>query len=58
MYPIPAERRAGDIASCYADANKASKELEWKAERSVAEACQDAWRWQSNNPAGYSSTVL
>jgi UDP-glucose 4-epimerase len=48
-----AERRAGDVASCYADANKASKELEWKAERSVAEACQDAWRWQSNNPAGY-----
>jgi UDP-glucose 4-epimerase len=39
-------RRPGDIASCYADPEKASKELGWKAERSLAEMCTDAWRWQ------------
>jgi UDP-glucose 4-epimerase len=39
-------RRPGDIASCYADPEKAGKELGWKAERSLAEMCADAWRWQ------------
>lgn len=39
-------RRPGDIASCYADPEKASKELGWKAERNLAEMCADAWRWQ------------
>jgi UDP-glucose 4-epimerase len=41
-----AARRPGDIASCYADPEKAGKELGWKAERSLAEMCADAWRWQ------------
>ena len=48
-------RRAGDIATCYADATKAEKELGWVAERGIDEMCQDAWRWQSNNPNGYRS---
>ena len=48
-------RRAGDIATCYADAAKAEKELGWVAERGIDEMCQDAWRWQSNNPNGYRS---
>lgn len=39
-------RRAGDIASCYADPGKARKELGWQAERGLAEMCADAWRWQ------------
>ena len=47
-------RRAGDIATCYADATKAKNELGWTAERGIDEMCQDAWRWQSNNPNGYS----
>ena len=46
-------RRAGDIATCYADATKAKNELGWTAERGIDEMCQDAWRWQSNNPNGY-----
>lgn len=46
-------RRAGDIATCYSDATKAYKELGWKAERGIAEMCEDAWRWQSMNPNGY-----
>ena len=47
------ERRAGDIASCYSDATKARKELGWTAERGLKEMCEDAWRWQSQNPNGY-----
>lgn len=47
------ERRAGDIATCYADPAKAAKELGWKAEYGIKEMCEDSWRWQKNNPNGY-----
>jgi len=50
---IVSERRAGDIASCYADTSKAESELGWKAEKTILDACEDSWRWQSQNPAGY-----
>lgn len=46
-------RRPGDIATCYADASKAEKELGWKAERGIEQMCEDSWRWQQNNPNGY-----
>ena len=46
-------RRAGDIASCYADASKAKKHLEWSAEKTLQEMCQDTWNWQSQNPNGF-----
>ncbi len=46
-------RRPGDIASCYADPSLANAELGWKATRSVADACRDGWKWQSQNPNGY-----
>lgn len=46
-------RRAGDVASCYADPACAEKELGWKAERGIEAMCVDHWRWQSNNPEGY-----
>lgn len=48
-------RRAGDIATCYADASKAKNELGWAAERGIEEMCEDSWRWQSQNPDGYRS---
>ena len=48
-----AERRAGDIAECYADPTLAEKELNWKAERDINEMCEDIWRWQSKNPNGF-----
>lgn len=48
-----APRRAGDIASCYADPSKAREELGWKASRGIEEMCEDTWRWQSMNPGGY-----
>ena len=46
-------RRAGDIATCYAEASKAEKELHWKAQRGIYEMCRDSWNWQKNNPNGY-----
>ena len=46
-------RRPGDIATCYADASLAKKELGWVAQRGIKEMCEDAWRWQKNNPNGY-----
>ena len=48
-------RRAGDIAACYADCSKAERELGWKAELSIEQACADSWRWQSQNPDGYNN---
>ena len=46
-------RRPGDIAICYADAQKAARELNWNAELGLEQMCADTWRWQSQNPAGF-----
>jgi len=48
-------RRAGDIATCYADATKAEKELGWKATRNIDDMCASLWNWQTKNPNGYKS---
>lgn len=48
-----APRRDGDIAVCFADAQKAQRELGWRAERDVDEMCEDTWRWQKSNPEGF-----
>jgi UDP-glucose 4-epimerase len=56
--PIPYEitaRRPGDVAECYADATKAHRLLGWKADKTLEDMCRDAWRWQKNNPHGYSA---
>jgi len=47
------DRRAGDIATCYADPAYAAEKLGWKAECELDEMCEDTWRWQSQNPDGY-----
>ena len=47
-------RRTGDIAACYADCSKAERELGWRAELSIEQACADSWRWQSQSPNGFS----
>jgi len=47
------ERRAGDIACCYADPALAKEKLGWSAEMGVEQMCEDSWRWQSQNPEGY-----
>jgi UDP-glucose 4-epimerase len=46
-------RRPGDIAQTYADPAKAKSQLGWTAKRDLQAMMRDAWRWQSNNPAGY-----
>lgn len=46
-------RRAGDIASCYASADKAKQLLGWEAIHTITDMCADTWRWQSMNPHGY-----
>ena len=54
--PVPyriAPRRAGDIATCYADPTLAAELLGWRAEKNLEDMCADAWRWQSGNPQGY-----
>lgn len=51
-YKIEA-RRPGDIAECYANAEKAKKELDWAATRGIDEMCEDSWRWQSTHPNGF-----
>lgn len=47
------ERRPGDIAECYANADKAYKEMGFKCTRTIVDACRDSWNWQKNNPKGF-----
>jgi len=54
--PIPhrvVERRPGDSDISCADPSRAHELLGWKATRTLADACQDHWRWQRGNPEGY-----
>ncbi len=46
-------RRPGDVAACWADTTLARTLLGWQAEHDLARMCEDAWRWQAMNPAGY-----
>ena len=48
-----APRRAGDVASVYANPELAHQLLGFETEYSIAEMCSDAWVWQSRNPNGY-----
>ncbi len=47
------ERRAGDIAKCFADPNYAKEVLGWEAKKDINKMCEDSWRWQSLNPDGF-----
>ena len=54
--PVPYKilpRRAGDVASCFADPVLAFEKLGWKAEFDLDDMCRDSWRWQEGNPEGY-----
>lgn len=46
------ERRAGDLAECYADVGKAKRDLGWVAKRGIVEMCQDAWRFEKSYERG------
>ncbi len=50
---VIADRRPGDIATCYADPSKSAEVLGWKAEKNLQDMCRDSWNWQSKNPQGY-----
>src|SRR5690606_36322422 len=45
--------RPGDLASVIADPAKANGMIDWRTTRSLADACRDSWRWQSQNPDGF-----
>ena len=47
-------RREGDIASVYCDPKLAKAELGWTCQYGVDEMCRDMWKWQSQNPNGFS----
>lgn len=40
-----APRRAGDIATCYADPKKAKEELGWEATKTLEDMCKDSWNY-------------
>lgn len=40
-------RRPGDVASCYANADKAAVELGWRARRSLDDMCSSSWCFES-----------
>jgi UDP-glucose 4-epimerase len=48
-------RRPGDVVAAWADAGRAATLLGWSASRTLADMCEDHWRWQSLNPDGYRS---
>ena len=55
--PVPYElvaRRPGDVAACYANADKATSLLGWATKLDVEAMVKDSWQWQSSNPKGYS----
>ncbi len=54
--PIPyrvVDRRPGDIATCFADPKKAKELLGWSTEKNIDDMCRDSWKWQRQNPNGY-----
>ena len=54
--PVPyviAERRPGDLATCYADPAKSRDVLGWTAKHDQTDMCRDTWNWQSQNPNGF-----
>ena len=59
--PVPYEispRRPGDVASVWADPERAKALLGWSASLGIQEMCEDTWRWQSTNPMGYTEEII
>jgi UDP-glucose 4-epimerase len=48
-----AARRNGDLPEFWADTSKARKLLGWEGKIEIDQMCEDCWRWQMNNLAGY-----
>jgi UDP-glucose 4-epimerase len=47
------DRRPGDVAALVADARRVEREWGWRTTRDITAMCEDAWRFQQLNPAGY-----
>ena len=47
-------RRAGDVATSFADNTRAVTELGWTPQYSLEDMLADSWQWQQQNPNGYS----
>jgi UDP-glucose 4-epimerase len=41
-------RRPGDVAACWADPSRATRELGWRASRDLNDMLTDSWRWQQH----------
>ncbi|WP_445114574.1 UDP-glucose 4-epimerase GalE [Acinetobacter sp. WZC-1] len=48
-------RRAGDVATSFADNARAVAELGWKPQYHLEDMLADSWNWQKQNPKGYTS---
>ena len=48
-------RRAGDVATSFADNARAVAELGWQPQYGLEDMLQDSWNWQKKNPKGYQS---
>jgi len=48
-------RRAGDVAACYANPNKASERLNWRAVRGLGDMCASTWRFHQSQSSGLMS---
>ena len=47
------DRRVGDIPVCYADPQKASEVLGWRAEKNLEDMCKDSWRFTQNTAKSF-----
>ncbi|MDX9900095.1 MAG: UDP-glucose 4-epimerase GalE [Aliarcobacter sp.] len=47
------QRRLGDISTCYSDSSYAKEVLNWESKKTIDDMCADSWKWQNNNPNGY-----
>ena len=50
------DRRPGDVATCFANPEKAKLELSWEATRDIVQMCKDSWNWQAKHPMGYQTS--
>jgi UDP-glucose 4-epimerase len=49
------DRRAGDVAACYADPKMAIERLNWRATRNLQDMCTSAWHFQQSEGSGLKS---
>lgn len=55
--PVPyniTPRRPGDVAACYAKADKAAQELGWAAQLGLEDMCRSTWEFQRQSESGFS----